>query len=81
MNHVLRAFIGRFVIVYFDDILIYNKSLEDHIQYLRSVFEVLRKEKSYVNPLKCDFCMGKVIFLGFVISSEGIFQGSYSCIE
>ena len=43
MNHVLRAFIGKFVIVYFDDILIYSKNINDHVVHLKSVLDVLRK--------------------------------------
>ena len=45
MNHVLRAFIGRFVVVYFDDIVIYSKNIDDHVVHLKSVLDVLRKEK------------------------------------
>jgi hypothetical protein len=43
MNHVLRAFIGKFVVVYFDDFLIYN-NLNEHINHLRNVLSVLRSE-------------------------------------
>ena len=49
MNHVLRAFIGRFMVVYFDDILIYSTSLEEHIKHVHLVLGVLRKEYLYAN--------------------------------
>jgi hypothetical protein len=44
MNHVLHAFIGIFVVVYFDDILIYSKNLDDDVVHVKSVLDVLRKE-------------------------------------
>jgi hypothetical protein len=55
MNHVLRAFIGRFVVVYFDDILIYSKNLDDHVVHVKSVLNVLRKERLFANLKKCIF--------------------------
>ena len=72
MNHVLHAFIGRFVVVYFDDILIYSKNLDDHVMHLNSVLGVLKKDKLFANMKKCTFCIDKLVFLGFVVSAQGI---------
>nr|AAM15062.1 putative retroelement integrase [Arabidopsis thaliana] len=72
MNHVLRAFIGIFVIVYFDDILVYSESLREHIEHLDSVLNVLRKEELYANLKKCTFCTDNLVFLGFVVSADGV---------
>jgi len=72
MNYVLREFLGKFVVVYFDDILIYSTSLELHEEHLCVVLNVLRTKKLYVNLEKCTFCTEQIAFLCFVVSAKGV---------
>jgi hypothetical protein len=72
MNEVLRAFIGKFMVVYFDDILVYSKSYDAHLEHLRAVFNFLRDARLFGNLEKCTFCTDCVSFLGYVVTSQGI---------
>jgi hypothetical protein len=72
MTQVLRPFMGKFVVAYFDNILIYSKSKDQHLTHLEQVCTALRKERLYANLKKCSFFIDKVIFLGFVVSSKGV---------
>ena len=71
MNQALRPFIGRFVVVYFNDILIFSTTLEEHLAHLREVLIALRKEKLFAKH-KCEFGASEVLFLGYVVSSTGL---------
>ena len=70
MHFVLRPYIGVFVVVHFDDILVFSKSLKDHVTHLTTVLQTLRKERLYANMDKCLFGVDKLVFLGFVVSSK-----------
>ncbi|GJS51683.1 putative reverse transcriptase domain-containing protein [Tanacetum coccineum] len=70
--HQLRAYLDKFVIVFIDDILIYSKAQEKHVEHLRLVLELLNKEKLYAKFSKCEFWLREVQFLGHVINGNEI---------
>ena len=58
--------------VFFDDIIIYSKTIEEHKQHLRVIFEVLRQNKLYINQKKSEFFLKEIQYLGHIISHLGI---------
>jgi hypothetical protein len=72
MNDMLRPYVGKFVVVYLDDILIFSKTAEEHRSHLRQVLQTLRENQFYANPKKCDFMKEEVSFLGHRLSANGL---------
>jgi hypothetical protein len=64
MNDVLRAYLCRFVLVFFDDILIYSSSWADHLRHLCVVWTLLRQHRLFVKRSKCSFGVNFVGYLG-----------------
>lgn len=60
------------VLIFFDDILVYSSSIEEHVGYLRSVFELMRGNKLFAKLSKYAFATDKVEYLGHYIQKEGV---------
>ena len=73
MNRVFRPYLDMFVIVFIDDILVYSKYSLEHEEHLRIVLSTLRDKQLYAKFSKCEFWLDRVIFLGHVISAEGVY--------
>ncbi len=67
MNSLLRPFLDKFVVVYIDDLLIYSKTEEEHVQHVRQVMEKLREAGFFAKPSKCTFGVREIEFCGHVI--------------
>lgn len=72
MNEVFSEQLRKFVLVFFDDILIYSKNEKEHLLHLKAVLEILRSHQLFVKKSKCSFNCPKVEYLGHIISPEGV---------
>lgn len=72
MNRVFRPYLDMFMIVFIDDILVYSRNEEKHVNHLRVVLQTLKDHELYVKFSKYEFWLKSVAFLGHVISEDGI---------
>ena len=72
INKALAEYLDKFCVVYLDDILIYSRDAEEHVEHLHLVLERLRKYALYANYKKCHFFTDSVEFLSFIVGSEGV---------
>jgi hypothetical protein len=72
MNKVFTEYLDKFVVVLINDILVYTRSEEEHVEHLHLVLQKLRENRLYAKLSKCEFWMKQVSFLGHIISKGGI---------
>ncbi|KAH9698410.1 hypothetical protein KPL71_024002 [Citrus sinensis] len=72
MNEIFRPFIRKFVLVFFDDILVYSTSLQEHARHLSAVLQCLQQNRLYVKLTKCSFAQSSVEYLGHIVSATGV---------
>eukprot|EP00253_Pinus_taeda_P017859 PITA_17859 len=72
MNSIFKPFLRKFVLVFFDDILIYSKSSKDHVEHVDRVLQLLEEKQLYAKRSKCFFGVQEVEYLGHIVSHEGI---------
>ncbi|KAE8771660.1 putative retroelement [Hordeum vulgare] len=75
-NKVLRPFLRRFVLVFYDDILIYSSSWSEHLRHVKLVLEAMRTHKLFLKRSKCSFGEESMAYLGHVISAAGVAMNS-----
>ncbi|CAA0836889.1 Uncharacterized mitochondrial protein AtMg00860, partial [Striga hermonthica] len=72
MNSIFKRYLRKFVLVFFDDILVYSKTWADHLEHLRVVLGILEANSFYIKPSKCSFAQEVVEYLGHFIFHDGV---------
>ena len=72
MNQLFQPYLRKYIIVFFDDILIYNRTIHDHLLHLEKAFQVLVEGKFSLKLSTCTFAQEQLEYLGHIVSSSGV---------
>jgi hypothetical protein len=72
MNSIFKPLLKTFVVVFFDDIIIYKKYWEGNVQHVDMILKLLEEKQIYANPSKCYFRVQELEYLGHIVSREGV---------
>jgi Reverse transcriptase (RNA-dependent DNA polymerase) len=72
MNEMFKSVLRRYVLVFFDDILIYSQTLKEHKLHVREVLKILKKKQLHAKMSKCEFDTTQIEYLGHIISEKGV---------
>jgi hypothetical protein len=72
MNHTFSQQLRKHLLVFFDDILVYSRTWEEHLQHLDEVLRILDKQELYAKLSKCEFGLTEMLYLGHVIGAQGV---------
>jgi hypothetical protein len=72
MNDIFRPYLRKFILVFFDDILVYSKNKQEHLWHLELTLDILRKHQLFAKRSKCRFGCPEIDYLGHIISAEGV---------
>lgn len=72
MNDIFQEQLRKYVLVFFDDILIYSSSFEEHLGHLQAVLQQMRANQLYIKFSKCSFGQPQLEYLGHIISKDGV---------
>jgi hypothetical protein len=72
MNHIFQHALRKYVLVFFDDILIYSPSWQDHLNHLDDVLQILQTNTLFVKLSKCSFGVEEIEYLGHVVTGQGV---------
>ena len=72
MNHIFQKQLRKFLLLFFDDLLIYSKSWVEHLQHIEEVLSILESESLFIKASKCEFGLEEILYLGHKFSAKGV---------
>jgi hypothetical protein len=72
INAIFGSYMRKFVLIFIDDILVYSKTFDEHLEHLKLVFQVLSEHKLFIKVSKCTFAQQSISYLGHIISKDGV---------